>query len=163
MDTREQNALDFVSTEGVEIVREALPVGDYCASHDGILDTTVIERKSIADLFNSFSSNYEAERNKIIKAKSRDLQYILAIEGSVFDVRAGHEYKKDGEIHRSKKDGISMIRQLMTITNKYSVPVWFCNGRKEMAFLIQEFFLARNRLSLQTSLPLKDKDAPVNT
>lgn len=146
IDTREQSPLEFVSMEGVEIVREALPVGDYTADHDSLLDEAVIERKSIADLFNSFSSNYEAERNKIIKAKSRDLKYILAIEGSVFDVRAGNEYFKDGEVRKSKKDGLAMVRQLMTITRKYDVPVWFCGGRREMAFMIQEFFLARERV-----------------
>lgn len=149
IDTREKEkngALSFVDVEGVELVREYLPVGDYTASHNGILDKTVIERKSISDLFGSFSSNYPAERAKIIRAKERGLDYIIAIEGSCFDVRQGHEYFKDGEVRTSKKDGMSQIRQLMTIQRKYGVGVWFCNSRREMAFMIQEFFLAQERV-----------------
>ena len=143
-DTREQNPLSFVETDGVEHIKMALPVGDYMA--EGI--DISIERKSLQDLFISFSTGYEAERNKIIKAKARNLTYIIAIEGSILDVRVGHEYWKDGEMKRSKKDGLSMVRQLMTIQHKYGVQVWFCGGRKEMAFQIQEYFLAKERATV---------------
>ena len=39
-----------------------------------------------------------------------------------------------------------MVRRLMTVTRKYGVPVHFFNGRREMAFWIQEFFLANERV-----------------
>lgn len=138
--------MEFVETEGVEVVVEMLPVGDYGAMHGDELDKTVIERKSIADLFGSFSTNYEAERNKIIRAQARDLKYILAIEASATEIRKGHSYRKDGETHEHRKSGLSQVRQLMTITRKYGVEVWFCESRRDMAFRIMEYFLAAQRL-----------------
>src|SRR3990167_4878967 len=91
-DSREQNPLSFVETDGVEFVTQALPVGDYGV--EGI--DVVVERKSIADLFGSFSSNYEAERAKIIRASVLGLKYILAIEGSIFDVGRGIPIERMG-------------------------------------------------------------------
>lgn len=149
VDTREKEksgALSFVSIDGVEIVREYLNVGDYTARHiDGTMDDTVVERKEKGDLFSSFTSNYEAERAKIIRAKTQNLKYVLAIESSLFDVRKGHTYWNGEEYVESKKDGLSMIKQLMTITRKYGVDVHFFNGRQEMAFWILHYFYARHR------------------
>jgi hypothetical protein len=142
VDSRESNPLEFVGTDGVEFVKQALPVGDYTAEGQSV----VVERKSIADLFGSFSKGYEAERNKIIKANTRNLKYILAIEGTLFEVREGHKYWKDGKEHTCKADGHSMIKRLMTITRKYGVEVHFFNGRKEMAHWIVEYFLAFERI-----------------
>ncbi len=146
VDVKEQLPLEFVRTEGVEIVKENLHVGDYTARHkDGQLDTTVIERKSIADLFSSYTSNYDAERAKFIRAKTRNLKFILAIEASALKVREGHFYTKDDTVHQVGKDGISQVRQLMTITRKYDVEVWYCQDRTDMAFRIMEYFLTHDR------------------
>lgn len=146
VDTREQDPLFFVATEGVEVVRECLPVGDYSAYHDGILDKAVIERKSIADLFGSFTGkNYERERKKIFRAQHLDLKYIIAIEGSALEVRKGHSYWNGEERVESAKSGISMVRQMMTITRKYGVEVWWCANREDMAFRIMEYFLQPER------------------
>ena len=142
MDIQEKHPLEFVETNGVEIVKASLPVGDYMA--DG--QDCVVERKSIGDLFTSFSANYEAERNKIIRAQSRNLRYILAIEESATEIRKGHTNWKDGEMKESAKSGISQIKQLMTISRKYQVELWFCESRKDMAFRIMEYFLAGERV-----------------
>ena len=142
VDVQEKHPLEFVKTDGVEVIVQSLSVGDYQAEGQDC----VVERKSIADLFSSFSSNYEAERNKIIRAKSRDLKYILAIEASATEIRKGHTYWKDGEEHEAAKSGISQIKQLMTISRKYGVEVWFCEGRRDMAFRIMEYFLAQERV-----------------
>lgn len=142
VDVQEKHPLDFVETDGVEIVKQSLPVGDYQAEGQEV----VVERKSVADLFSSFSGNYEAERNKIIRAQTRGLKYILAIEASATDIRKGHTYWKNGQEHEAAKPGISQIKQLMTISRKYGVEVWFCEGRKDMAFRIMEYFLAFERV-----------------
>lgn len=146
-DSREQNPLVFVETDGVKFVTEFLPVGDYgCRYKNGEFGNTILERKGTGDLFSSFSANYDAERNKIIRAKERGLKYILAIEASAMQVRLGHQYWKDGEMRESAKSGISQIKQLMTISRKYDVEVWFCQDRNDMAFRIIEYFLAGERL-----------------
>ncbi len=74
------------------------------------------------------------------------MKYILAIEASASEIRKGHQYWKDGELKESAKSGISQIKQLMTISRKYDVEVWFCEGRRDMAFRIMEYFLAYERL-----------------
>ena len=146
VDVQEKHPLEFVETNGVEIEVKSLPVGDYMAEGQDY----IVERKSVSDLFTSFSSNYDAERSKIIKAQSRNLRYILAIESSATEIRKGHSYWKDGEIKESAKSGISQIKQLMTIARKYGVEVWFCDGRKDMAFRIMEYFLAGERVNAKS-------------
>ena len=147
IDTREQNELIFPACEGVEVISASLQVGDYtCEFEDGSRCGSVWERKSVADLFGSFSSGYENEKAKILKAKDLGLKYILGIEAPIFEVREGHSYFKDGEIRCSKKDGISQIKQLMTMYSKGYFDLWFFSGRKEMAFTIQEYFLALERI-----------------
>src|SRR3990167_5359528 len=141
IDSREQHPLAF--TADIETLVRTLEVGDYGALIDGVLAPIRIERKSVADLFTSFQGeNYERERAKIAKAASLNIRYIIAIEASAIEVRKGHSYSKDREVHESKKSGISQVRQLYTISVKYSVPIWFSNGRYDLAFQISEYFLA---------------------
>ena len=127
-----------------------LSVGDYAALHRAegkdVPDLSVVERKGIGDLFHAFTANYDAERAKILKAKELGLTYILAIEASFTEVLKGHAYWKDGELHESKKSGLAMIRQLMTLQRKYGIQVVFCQSRREMAMWIQEYFLASERV-----------------
>lgn len=148
-DTRETLPLTFCKTAGVEIVREYLFIGDYGFRHDdGLLDNALISRKSKGDLFSSFSGdNYEREKLKILQAKDGGYKYILAIEAACLDVRAGHTYWKDGEEHEVKKDGLTQVRQIMTISRRYDVEIWWCTDRREMAFRIMEYFLAQNRMN----------------
>ena len=114
-------------------------MGDYTARHrDGKMDTTVIERKGVGDLFNSFTHEYENEKAKILRAKEAGLHYVLAVESTPLGIRAGYKF--------SKKDGLSQVRQIMTISRKYGVEVWWCANREEMAFQIQEYFLVRDRM-----------------
>lgn len=130
-------------------------MGDYTARHkSGEMDKTVIERKSVADLFHSFTHEYENEKTKIMRAKEMGLAYVLAVESSAIEVRKGHTYKRDGEIHEVKKDGLTQVRQIMTIQRKYGIEVWWCSSRTEMAFRIQEYFLAHERIKNSTSKEL---------
>jgi len=143
-DSREQDPLIF--NKDIEVLIQGLEVGDYSARIGGELMSTRIERKSIADLFGSFSSGYDNEKAKIMKAKSLNLKYVLAIEGTVFDVREGHSYTKDGELHKSKKDGLSQVKQLYTMYVKGYFDIWWFRSRQEMAFGITQYFLAQERL-----------------
>lgn len=149
-DTREQDALTFSPVVGVEYERKGLSVGDYAAWHkvgaDWVQDEWVVERKGVGDLFNSFTSGYENERAKILRAQQLNLRYILAIEANSTEIRKGHSYWAQGELREHKKSGMAMIRQLMTLQRKYDVRVWFCSSRTEMAWMVQEWFLARERV-----------------
>ena len=149
-DTREQQVLVFPQVKGVDVVSATLSVGDYAALHDvagqQVPDTSVVERKGIGDLFHAFTSSYEAERAKILKAQTLGLTYILAIEATCSEILKGHSYWQGGEVHEAKKSGLAMVRQLMTLQRKYDVRVWFCQSRKEMALMILEYFLAAERV-----------------
>ena len=147
VDTREQHALSFSEIVGVTVKVEMLKVGDYTARYkDGLMDTAVVERKSVGDCFHSFSHEYENEKAKLLRARELGLTYIVAVESPAIELRKGHTYTKDGEVHEVRKSGIAMVRQLMTWQRKYGVQVWFCRDRKDMAFMIQEYFLAQERL-----------------
>ena len=146
-DTREQSPLEFKECEGVTHQPSGLAVGDYSALIEGVQCPVVIERKSIADLFASFSEGYEREKKKILKAKALKLKYILAIEGTVTRVLMGYTYWDGKEEREHKKSGIAQFRQLLTISIKYGVEVWYCKSREEMALRIQEYFLAWERKS----------------
>lgn len=148
MDTREQDALTFQMLPGVTVKSECLPTGDYWARHkDGTMDTMIFERKSIGDLWGSFSDEdrYKREKEKMVRAKDLKLTYCLAIEGTIFDVRKGFSYMKNGEEIKSKKDGLTQLRQLCTIERKYGIRVMYFPSRTEMAFAIQEHFLSYER------------------
>ena len=155
-DTREQAPLVFPKVIGIEYVTETLPVGDYTSWHKGVPDTSVVERKSVADCFTAFTSNYPAERNKILRAKDLHLQYILAIESSFTELLKGHAYWKDGALHESRKSGMAMVRQLSMMTRKYGIVLWYCTSRHEMAMRITEHFLAGDRLLEQQGKESKD-------
>lgn len=147
IDTREKDPLTFQMVQGVSVKSEGLAVGDYGARYDdGSEDCAVIERKSVADLFHSFTHEYENEKAKIMRAKELDRKYILAIESPALTVLKGHRYKKGGKWHEVKKEGISQVRQIMTVSRKYGVDVWWCQNRTEMAFRIQEYYLAGLRM-----------------
>ena len=145
-DTREQTGLEFPVTHGVSVVRRMMPAGDYGAEVNGEMVKATVERKSINDLFANFSNNYENEKAKLMRAKELGWQYVLAIEAPCFEVRKGHEYRKDGVMVASKKSGLAQVRQLMTLQAKYGVQVWWCQTRAEMAFMVMEYFLAWERL-----------------
>ena len=147
IDTREQAPLTFPVVKGVEVRVQMLPTGDYGAEHDGIDDSTIFERKSLSDCFKSFTGDgYEREKAKWQRAQALGLTYILAIEGTASEVLQGHTYWLKGELHESKKSGLTMVRQLLSIQRRYGIPVWFTSSRKEMAMLIQEFYLSFERI-----------------
>lgn len=148
IDTRERDPLTFQMIDGVTVKSEYLSTGDYACRHkNGEMDETLIERKSIADLFSSFTGeNYLREKAKIQRAKEAGKQYILSIEGTVYDVRKGYTFRKGGEEIESKKSGISQIRQILTLLRRGDFKeVWWCSSKSEMAFLIQEYFLTEER------------------
>ena len=152
IDTREQEALTFQMIDGVSVKSECLKVGDYAARHkDGQMDSTVIERKSIGDLFSSFTGdNYDREKEKIKRAKELGIRLVLAVESPAIEVRKGHKYWKDGEWHEVQKTGISQVRQIMTLLRRGDfAEVWWCASRTDMAFQIQEYFLTAERANLK--------------
>lgn len=154
-DTREQNPLHFLTCVHVEYVVDTLSVGDYSASFviggRTVESSTIVERKSIGDLFGSYTSGYERERAKFLRCKELGKRFVLAVEGTASDILKGHTYTKGGVEHQSKKDGMTMLKQIMSCANKYQILPWFCESRAIMALMIQEYFLAEERMLIKTA------------
>ena len=137
IDTREQAPLDF--KEGVfdEIVREACPVGDYWFRIDGKEVPIAFERKSLGDLFGTMTYGYPRFKHEMERAKEAGLQLVLLIEGSMGTVFKGFEH--------SQFKGESMLKKLAMLRVRYDLEYHFCNNRREMARLIEDWFLAVSR------------------
>ena len=149
IDTREIKPLEFPVRQGVDVLRQGLTAGDYTALHQHgtieQLDPTVFERKSIPDLFSSFTAGYDQEKAKWSRLMDMGLAYILAVEGTASEVLKGHTYWAQGERHEAKKSGLAQLRQLLSVMRRYGLHIWFCSSRQEMALLILEYFLAKER------------------
>lgn len=126
----------------LKVERGTLETGDYAVKISGELAPVRIERKSLSDLFSSFSGdNYRREKEKIERARAGCIRYIVAIESSCSEVRKGCSYYKGGQIHQVQKDGLSQIRQIETVSMRYGVEIRYCSGRDDMAFMVQEILM----------------------
>jgi len=137
-DTREQRVLDFKGIEGVDKVENmALSFGDYTAIvHDKPVPI-VIERKGIGDLWGTMTSGYDRFKREMERAKSANMQLILAVEGTYTDVWNGFE--------RSQFEGHSMVKKLAVMQVRYDLQTWYCESRRVMARRIVDLFSAVER------------------
>lgn len=149
-DSREQNPLCFDGLEGVDKVSTiGLPVGDYGAVIDGKTVPIFFDRKSIGDLFGTMTHGYERWKRLMKKAKDLKVKLILITEGTYSDVLKGYSH--------SEYSGDAMVKKLATLSVKYDLEWWPCDGREEMAHRIATTFSAIQRFwskssSLKTSL-----------
>ena len=143
IDTREQLPLDFDFLEIVtETETQTMPVGDYgCEFKNGFIPPIVFERKSIPDLFGTLTQGYDRFKKELEKAKELDIKLIIIIEGSLFQVEWG--------IAHSRRDGLSVAKQLFTLWIKYGLLPVFCTNREEMAKYIVHYYSAIGRKALE--------------
>ncbi len=91
IDTREQNPLSFRRFRGwfAGIEERALPLGDYSVS--GMEDSCVVERKDLADLICSFTSNRSVFINRLRRMSDRP-QSLLVITASLTEIKSEYPY-----------------------------------------------------------------------
>lgn len=115
---------------GLKTEVACLDSGDYGVKIEGVLAPVRIERKG-DDIWGSFHGDaIRREIEKIKRSKEAKARYIIAIEKSCQEIRRGYKY--------SQRDPIALIRCLFTISRKYNVELWWCAGREEMQFVVQE-------------------------
>ena len=137
-DTREQLPLDFIDPLVTEIVITKLEFGDYGAEFkNGYCPPIIFERKSIPDLFNTLTHDYDRFKRQIEGAHELGIKLILIIEGTLWDVMLG--------IPHSKRDGISVVKQLFSLWIRYNVYPVFVKDRDEMSKYIIHFYSAIGR------------------
>lgn len=92
IDTREQNPLSFRRFRGwfADIEERALPLGDYSVS--GMEDSCVVERKDLADLICSFTSNRSVFINRLRRMSDRS-HSLLVITASLTEIKSEYPYR----------------------------------------------------------------------
>jgi len=92
IDTREQNPLSFRRFRGwfADIEERALPLGDYSVS--GMENSCVVERKDLADLICSFTSNRAVFINRLRRMSDRPYS-LLVITASLAEIKSEYAYR----------------------------------------------------------------------
>ena len=92
IDTREQNPLSFRRFRGwfADIEERALPLGDY--SVRGMENSCVVERKDLADLICSFTSNRSVFVNRLRRMSDRP-HSLLVITASLTEIKSEYPYR----------------------------------------------------------------------
>jgi len=92
IDTREQNPLSFRRFKGwfAKIQHRALPLGDY--SVEGMEDTCVVERKDLADLIQSFTTN-RAVFIQRLERMSRLPHSLLVVTAPLTEIKSEYPYR----------------------------------------------------------------------
>ena len=92
IDTREQNPLSFRRFRGwfADIEERALPLGDYSVS--GMEDSCVVERKDLADLICSFTSNRSVFIKRLRRMSDR-AHSLLVITASLTEIKSEYPYR----------------------------------------------------------------------
>ncbi len=92
IDTREQNPLSFRRFRKwfAEIEERALPLGDYSVS--GMEDSCVVERKDLADLIQSFTTNRHVFINRLRRMSERP-HSLLVVTASLSEIKSEYPYR----------------------------------------------------------------------
>jgi ERCC4-type nuclease len=111
VDTREQNPLSFRRFKGwfARIEERALPLGDY--SVGGMENSCVVERKDLADLIQSFTTN----RPVFIRRLQRmsDLPHsLLVITASLAEIKTEYPYRAAANPNRITQSLIAVLAGL---------------------------------------------------
>jgi ERCC4-type nuclease len=92
IDTREQNPLSFRRFKGwfARIEHRALKLGDY--SVGGMEDTCVVERKDLADLIQSFTTNRKVFITRLRRMAERP-HSLLVVTASLTEIKSEYPYR----------------------------------------------------------------------
>jgi ERCC4-type nuclease len=92
IDTREQNPLSFRRFRAwfSDIEERALSLGDYSVS--GMEDSCVVERKDLADLIGSFTSNRAVFIKRLHRMSDRP-HSLLVITASLTEIKSEYPYR----------------------------------------------------------------------
>ncbi len=92
VDTREQNPLSFRRFKGwfKSVKHRALKLGDY--SVEGMEDSCVVERKDLADLIQSFTTNRTVFVDRLRRMSTRPYS-LLVVTASLTEIKSEYPYR----------------------------------------------------------------------
>lgn len=147
-DTRNQigkhkNIEAYCKQQGIEIVRQALNVGDYMLSgpeFGGIKGDIAVDSKyGIPELASCCFQEHERFRDELQRAQKLGIQLIILTEEVLPHGRLDYwrsPMGRDG-LPRYKFDPVTLRKCLITMQEKYQCRFRFCDGRSTGKVLIE--------------------------
>ena len=140
---KHQNIEDYCRRKGIQMIRKALPCGDYMLSEDGenpCGDVIVDTKQDLMELCKDVMSNdHRRFRRQCEKAQEMDLKLIILVEEAVpygrVDMWSVPIWRSSSKFHRYGQP-MTMVKPetfqkaLKTMTEKYGVQFRFCNKRQ---------------------------------
>lgn len=133
-DTRQQegkhkNIHAYCEKTGIEIIRQALNVGDYQIAGKG--NISVDTKQNVLELAMNVFQDHDRFRDECIRAQKCDIQLIILIEEALPDGGL-REWKppigRDG-LPLSRINPATLRKAMITMQKEYGVKFRFCDGR----------------------------------
>lgn len=107
---------------------------------DGHIPPVSFEKKELFEIFGTLSQGYKRFHREILRAKDKEVQVIILVNGNLNKVLQGSPY--------SKRSPESILKQIFTLMIKYNIWTAFLASREEMSEFIYQYASAyqRNRL-----------------
>lgn len=134
---KHKNIEAYCKQNGIEIIRQALCVGDYMISNRGdiVVDTKYGVRELAMDCF----QDHERFREECERAQRCGIKLIVLTEETLPHGRLDHwrsPLGRDG-LPACKFDPAVLRKVLITMQDKYDVSFRFCDGRSTGKMLIE--------------------------
>ncbi len=134
IDSREKKPLEFKHPWITAIEVAKLEVGDYAVRFkDGYSPPVFFERKSIGDLFGTMGKGYKRFKREIGRSQELNAELHIVMEGSYSKILKGYSH--------SLLEGLSVIKQLLTLRYRYKIEHHWFNSRENMAHYIVHSFI----------------------
>jgi len=104
---------------------------------DNHIPPIVFERKELFEIFGTLSQGYKRFHKEILRAKDKQIQVIILVNGTLTQLLQGSPF--------SKRSPDSIIKQIFTLMIKYNIWTAFMVSREEMAEFIYQYGLAYAR------------------
>lgn len=141
-DTRNQagkhrNIEKYCKEKGIEIIRQALCVGDYMISNSGAV--CVDTKQDVAELAGNIFQDHERFREECERAQRCGIQLVVLVEevlpgGLLENWRS--PLGRDGR-PRHRFDPATLKKAMLTMQEKYGVKFRFCDGRSTGRVLME--------------------------
>lgn len=147
-DTRQQagkhrNVHEYCRQRGIEIIRQALNVGDYQIAGRG--DISVDTKQDVPEIARNIFQDHERFRDECVRAQKCGITLIVLIEEKLPGGRLDLWRSPLGRDGREKYlfDPATLRKAMITMQEKYGVRFRFCDGRSTGRMLID--YLEGNR------------------
>ena len=134
---KHKNIHAYCSEQGIEIIRQALNVGDYQIAGKG--DISVDTKYGVAELANCCFQSHERFRDELERAQRCGIQLIILTEEKLPGGRLENWRSPMGRDGRPKFkfDPAILKKAMLTMQEKYGVKFRFCDGRSTGKVLLE--------------------------